>query len=87
MKRGVLPATYLLPSQGLESANANTPLLMVHGEKDEVTHIEFGEKTYKKLQKLGLNVKFVTKPNLSHSIYEEELEDITRWIKEQILNR
>jgi len=65
----------------LHPANKQTPLLMYHGQSDEVIPYQYAKQSYEILKKIGLNLRFETVPSLGHSATIEELEDVAKFVK------
>ncbi len=66
------------------SANQNTPILMLHGEHDSIVPLAWARQSFDHLKKLGLNAEWKSYP-MDHAVCGEETQDIARWFKE-ILN-
>ncbi|MBR9727066.1 alpha/beta hydrolase [Shewanella intestini] len=73
-----LPAGEHLP-EGLNQANAATPLLQHHGELDEVVPLFAGKMAYQAVTKAGYQSQWQSYP-MGHSILPEQLIDIGSWI-------
>lgn len=66
------------------SANQNTPILMLHGKADSIVPIAWARQSFDYLKKLGLNAEWKSYP-MDHAVCGEETQDIAGWLKE-ILN-
>ncbi|KAI8889361.1 Phospholipase/carboxylesterase [Backusella circina FSU 941] len=73
-----------LDSFGSES-NKKIPILICHGEEDEVVRFKYGSATARYLKKRGYNVEFKGYPELGHASEPQELEDISNFIKSRLL--
>ncbi|CEG40668.1 acylprotein thioesterase [Plasmopara halstedii] len=61
---------------------ANVPLLMCHGEQDQVVRFEYGKMSKEKLETAGVkNIKFHSYPKMEHSACAEELDHVTKWLE------
>lgn len=60
----------------------HTPLLMYHGESDDLVPIKWGKATFETLTSLGVKGDFVSLPNTSHELKKKELEELFKWIGE-----
>lgn len=61
--------TYVKYSPLTYAPNVKTPLLIIHGEKDDRVPIEQGEQMFVALKRLGKDVEFVRLPNSSHGLF------------------
>ena len=52
--------------------NNNTPILLVHGENDEVVPFSSMKTSENHLKKIGFNVETVPRPDLGHGIDEAQ---------------
>ncbi|CEJ01654.1 hypothetical protein CU097_007805 [Rhizopus azygosporus] len=71
-------------SQLASNANKDTPILMCHGDRDQVVKYEYGKESAETLQSLGYNVSFKTYPGLTHSANAQELADISEFLQKVI---
>jgi len=71
-------------AERINSVNKDTPIIMFHGESDQVVNFGFGKRSYEFLQKFGLNVKFTPIPNMPHTATQQELEEVAKWVRERI---
>lgn len=62
------------------SANHDTPIFLAHGRGDNVIPIDRAEKSRDMLQALGYKVEW-HEYMMPHSVCEEEIEDISAWLK------
>ncbi|KAK5644138.1 hypothetical protein RI129_007983 [Pyrocoelia pectoralis] len=60
----------------------HTPLLMYHGESDDLVPIKWGKTTFETLTSLGVKGDFVSLPNTLHELKKKELEELFKWIRE-----
>ena len=51
-----------------EKINKNTKVVLVIGERDDVTPIELSREYYEELKSLGIDVKLIPIPNEGHEI-------------------
>ncbi|KAI8979184.1 Phospholipase/carboxylesterase/thioesterase [Mycotypha africana] len=65
-------------------ANKKTPILMCHGDLDNVVKPEYSKESAEKLQSLGYDITRKTYPGLQHSANEKELLDIRDFLKKVI---
>jgi phospholipase/carboxylesterase len=82
-------STYLPLRQTLaneaEAANRDTPIFMAHGQFDPVIPYDFGLGSAKELQRQGHQVEWHAYA-MPHSVCEEEIEDIERWLKRRLVD-
>ncbi|CAG8375967.1 unnamed protein product [Penicillium salamii] len=68
-----------------EWANKKTPFFLAHGEDDEVVRFEYGQKSSKMLQEIGLeDVKFNKYEDLGHSADPKEINDLEMFIEKSL---
>lgn len=82
---GLLPlSTYLPLSDKLagevSAANRDLPILMCHGEYDQVLPLALGESSLEILQSLGYTVDWREYP-MQHQVCAEEIEAIGEWLQ------
>lgn len=79
-------STYLPIAATVEAertaANADCPILMIHGVYDNVISIERAQASRDKLLALGYPVQWQTYP-MQHSVCAEELDLIAGWLRER----
>lgn len=63
----------------------NIPVLMMHGEQDELINFEWGKTTATNLLLRGVDVRFEGYADLDHEIGEEELKDALIWMEDIIM--
>ncbi|WP_019141478.1 alpha/beta hydrolase [Noviherbaspirillum massiliense] len=63
------------------AANHDTPIFLAHGRSDPVIPIDRAEKSRDMLKKLGYRVEW-HEYMMPHSVCMEELDDISRWLKQ-----
>ncbi|KAG9400976.1 acyl-protein thioesterase [Aphanomyces cochlioides] len=85
---GVLVLSGYLPNQAgfhAEEASKNVPLLMCHGEDDNVVRLEWAKKSLEVLKASGVSdTEFKLYPDMPHSACLEELEDVQSWLKKRL---
>lgn len=78
-------STYLVLEDELEDelgpANADTPILQVHGSQDPMVPVERGAAARDRLRALGCTVRWQEYP-MQHEVCPEELELIGTWLGE-----
>jgi phospholipase/carboxylesterase len=74
-----LPLPHTLAAER-QSANAKTPIFMVHGEDDPVIAIELAERSVQQLKDSGYDVEWRTYP-MEHSVSMEEIGHIGAWLR------
>jgi len=62
----------------------NTPLLICHGDKDQVVHFPKGDRAQKILQDLGVPTQFEVYKNMVHSSSPEELSEVEEFLVKQL---
>ncbi|KAF2753458.1 acyl-protein thioesterase 1 [Pseudovirgaria hyperparasitica] len=67
-----------------ENPNKETPILMEHGDADQVVFYKWGKLTSEKLKEWGWTVDFKTYPGLPHSASPEGIDDLEAYIKARI---
>ncbi|CAJ0640118.1 14_t:CDS:2 [Entrophospora sp. SA101] len=74
------------PLAGIMStqANKNTPIFMAHGDRDMVVNYKFGKRTSEFLKNNGYNVTFKTYNGMGHSSSNQEVYDLTSFLKQVI---
>ncbi|BFZ06965.1 hypothetical protein BsWGS_10004 [Bradybaena similaris] len=60
------------------------PVLMSHGDEDDLISLRWGKQTYEHLSKLGIDATFKTIPDLGHSLTTEELDIVKSWVMEKV---
>jgi phospholipase/carboxylesterase len=73
-----------LAEQGLPAdnlANADTPILMLHGKEDMVVPLKWAEFSRDRLTELGFAVKWQTYL-MEHNVCAEEIDDIASWLQD-----
>ena len=60
------------------------PVLMMHGNRDRLIPLEWGEVTSTRLQQEGLNLSFSPVPRLGHDLCEQQLSSILEWMLHHI---
>lgn len=70
----------ILPQQ-ISAINKETPILMMHGEYDDIVPIDWALISRNKLQELGFNPDWKTYP-IEHSVCGEEIAIIADWLSE-----
>nr|CAG8436493.1 9990_t:CDS:2 [Entrophospora candida] len=65
-------------------ANKNTPIFMAHGDRDMVVNYQFGKRTSEFLKNNGYNVTFETYNGMGHSSSDQEVYDLTSFLKQVI---
>ncbi|MDU0114758.1 carboxylesterase [Psychrosphaera aquimarina] len=78
-----LPTADKLPEQ-CHSANADTPILQNHGERDGVVPISAGKIANGLLNAAKYNVTWKSYP-MEHSVLPEQLADISVWLQARLL--
>ena len=58
---------------------------MAHGARDGFVLPQWGEATSEKLREAGLEVEWQTYAGLRHSLRQDELEDLSRWMAPIVL--
>eukprot|EP00798_Chlamydomonas_sp_ICE-L_P002414 gene2413-8729_t len=70
----------------ISEENKATPILMCHGDADQVVAYKFGRVTQDLLHGLGADIEFITYTGMGHSASPAELEDIKDFLKEKLKN-
>ena len=60
-------------------ANEATPILMCHGQQDEVVPLFLGHAAYKSLQSNGFNVSW-QEYVMQHNVCAQEINDVSAWL-------
>jgi phospholipase/carboxylesterase len=80
-------STYLPLADTVESeihaANRQTPIFMAHGQFDQVILFEHGERSSKRLEKLGYSVEWHSY-NMQHSVCAEEIVALSHWLSARL---
>jgi len=82
---GILALSTFLPdSDSLKSdsarMNANTPVLMCHGQQDAVLPMALGSAAFTRLQRADYRVEWREYP-MGHEVCQEEIREISRWLQ------
>lgn len=64
----------------ISPVNKSIPILMAHGEYDNIVPIEWAEVSKQRLIDLGLNVQWKSYP-IAHHVCAEEIMDISNWLR------
>ena len=80
---GILALSTYLPLNASLAAersteNQQTPILMNHGDYDEVVPIKLAQISKQVLIDLGWSVQWQTYP-MEHSVYPDQIDDISKW--------
>jgi predicted esterase len=70
-----LPLNATFPSV-LAEENLTTPVLMCHGEQDDIVKFEWGKRSYEVIKGLHKNITFKSYKNMGHSSCPQEMFDI-----------
>ena len=73
----------LLSSEALD-VNLETPIMMAHGEQDEVVPVFMGNAAFKTLNECGFKATWQTY-TMQHNVCMQELNDISAWLQ-KLLN-
>ena len=65
------------------TANADVPIFMAHGQYDPVVRYALGEKSCQAIRQHGYTVDWHSYP-MEHSVCMEEIHDIAGWIQQRI---
>ena len=81
---GVIALSTYIPTgaeitQSILPSNNSTPIFMAHGQSDTLVPYSLGEKSYRMLHKIGLNISWHTYP-MAHSVCNDEIDDIGEWL-------
>jgi predicted esterase len=57
---------------------------MCHGNRDTLVPHEWGEHTFKRLERLGVDGEFHTISNALHEMKEKELKQLYKWINQHL---
>jgi predicted esterase len=84
---GILALSGYLPYRGdlskvVHAENKQTPLMMAHGEADQVVSFAIGQKSFKAIQAARPdNLTFKSYRGVGHHSSEEEMRDVASWMK------
>lgn len=62
---------------------SEVPILLYHGKDDVVVPFEVAKMSHAKLKELGLKVKFLAESGLGHSMSDDEIPLVHKWIQER----
>jgi phospholipase/carboxylesterase len=80
---GVVGFAGLLPfAADVAATPQRPPVLLVHGEADDVVPVEASRHALATLKAVNFPARLVTYPHLTHSIHAPALADATRFLKE-----
>lgn len=68
-----------LPTEATDT-NKSTPVMMAHGDQDEVVPVFMGNAAYQALKDNGFNVTWQTY-TMQHNVCMQELNDISAWLQ------
>lgn len=74
-----LPLAHTLTKEHI-MVNQDTPIMMMHGNQDNVVPLAWGKKSHDYLKQLGYNTTLNTY-TMQHSMCPDELVDIGQWLK------
>ncbi|MBT0586799.1 alpha/beta hydrolase [Alteromonas oceanisediminis] len=82
---GVLAlSTYMAEPEKLADkhtqANINTPMLLCHGQQDEVVPLFLGHAAFKSLTSLGFKTDW-KEYSMQHNVCAQEIQDISQWLR------
>ncbi|KAJ0183799.1 hypothetical protein K1T71_000222 [Dendrolimus kikuchii] len=60
------------------------PLLQIHGDTDDLVHLEWGQTTFQQMQALGIQGEFHVMERLGHSINKRGMSLIKEWIEKRL---
>ena len=72
----------LLSNEG-KDINRDTPIMMAHGEQDEVVPVFMGNAAFKTLSECGFNATWQTY-TMQHNVCMQELNDISAWLQTRL---
>lgn len=84
---GVVGLSTYLPLRDqnpVSDANRGTPVLMCHGDSDQVVNYEFGRNLYDLLRKFGVSSEFNTFQGMGHSACQAELKDFKDFVSKHL---
>jgi len=68
-------------AQAISAANKQTPVLMLHGDADQVVRLTFGERSHKAIEAARpQNVQWKTYHRMGHHSCDEEMSDLMQWM-------
>lgn len=77
-------STFLIESEGLASdkaeVNAQTPILMCHGQQDMVLPMDMGKSAFTALDGAGYSIQWHEYP-MGHEVCLEEIQEISLWLQ------
>jgi len=68
----------------VSEANRGTPVLMCHGDRDQVVAFEFGRSSEAVLRKHGVSTEFNTYSGMGHSACQAELKDFKEFVSNHL---
>ncbi|MBI5006146.1 MAG: carboxylesterase [Nitrosomonadales bacterium] len=80
-----LPLMQSLPSEA-HASNRDTPIFMAHGQFDPVIPYAFGRASAEELMREGYRLEWHGYA-MPHSVCQEEIQDIERWLRERLARR
>jgi phospholipase/carboxylesterase len=75
-------SSFLMLADKLEHINKSIPILMAHGQYDDVVPIKWGEYSRDKLNNLGCKVAWSSYP-MAHQLCDQEIVDIAHWLQDR----
>lgn len=72
---------YLPDAANTPAASGDRPILLMHGDYDDIVMPEFGDISHEKLQELGYHVDYHRYP-IGHGVCPEQIILINRWLGE-----
>ncbi|KAK0613138.1 Phospholipase/carboxylesterase/thioesterase [Bombardia bombarda] len=64
--------------------NEQTPVLMAHGDADQVVNFQLGKTSFEYLEERGYNVSLKVYPGMGHSACLEELNNVEAFLRERL---
>lgn len=77
-----LPLLNSLPKEA-SPINQGVPIMLVHGEHDEIVPVRLGEYTRNRLEELSYKIRWKNY-SMGHQVCMEEIADIGRWLVERL---
>jgi predicted esterase len=68
----------------MNKANANTPILMCHGEADQVVPFLYGKMSHELISKVHSNITLKSYPGMGHTSSMAEIFDIMTFLSQRL---
>lgn len=68
----------------MKKANLSTPILMCHGEADEIVPFLYGKMSYELIKTVHTNISLKSYPGMGHTSSMAEMFDIMMYLSQRL---